>query len=336
MRAAAYTYDEAGEPTIETVELPDPTPGAGEAVVEVAACSLNHSSLWRFERGEYEAPYVSGSDVTGVVEAVGEGAPVAAGDRVVLCPIQTCGTCPRCREGPESLCEEISLYRGGFAERCVVDADRLVPLPGSVTFRQAAVLPIAYMTARQMLRRAEVTAGDRVLIPGATGGVGVAAVQLAGLLGVETVGTTTAPEKAKRLPDLGVDDVVVAEDPDGLRATLEERPPVDAVVNHLGGPYTAVGLEALRRGGRMAVCGMTAGFESTIDIRDVSWDQTRLIGSTMGTQPDLAAIVELVASGRLDVEPAIDREYPLEETAAAFADLADRDVLGKLVVRPDR
>lgn len=340
MHAAAFVYDEDGSPDIEVREFNDPAAGPDEAVVRVEACSLNRSSVWQLRGAEFDAPMVSGSDVAGVVESLGPGAAeatgLAAGDRVVLCPNVTCGACPGCREGPETRCHEFALYRGGFAERCVVDADRLVPLPESVPFVEASVLPIVYMTARRMLDLASVASGDLVFVPGATGGVGVAAVQLADVLGAEVIGTTGSPAKADRLPAMGVDHVVVSDDPDELREELSAFPPFDAVLNHLGGPFTAVGLEALRRGGTMVCCGMTAGWESTVEVASLAWDQKRILGSTMGTQEDLAAVVGLVAEGTLDVGPVVYEEYGLEAVPDAFEAMEGREHVGKLVVRPGR
>jgi len=179
---------------------------------------------------------------------------------VVLCPNETCGTCEFCREAPENLCENFSLYHGGLAERALVDADRLVVLPDEVKTTTAAALPTAYMTAWHMLRRADVTAGDRALVLGATGGVGVACVQLLDVLGAASIGTSTSEAKLRRLSDLGCDVPVEVDSPDALRGAVGE---VDAVLNHLGGEYTRAALDALCRGGRMVICGRTAGDRSS-------------------------------------------------------------------------
>ncbi|NIX21893.1 MAG: alcohol dehydrogenase catalytic domain-containing protein, partial [Actinobacteria bacterium] len=131
MRAAPFVYD-GGEPVVRPQELEDPEPGDGDAVVEVAACSLNHTDLWTLKAGAFDAPYVAGADFAGTVVDAPAGAAVSAGDRVVHCPNRTCGTCRRCREGPENLCESYAIAYGGFAERAAVPADRLVPVPEGV------------------------------------------------------------------------------------------------------------------------------------------------------------------------------------------------------------
>ncbi|MFB6103285.1 MAG: alcohol dehydrogenase catalytic domain-containing protein [Haloplanus sp.] len=335
MRAAAFT-DLIGPDGVSVIDRPTPEPGRGEAVVDVDACSINHHDLWILNGDSAmldptDLPFVSGLDVAGVVRAVGEGVTgVEPGDRVVLCPNETCGTCRFCREGPENLCESYSLYHGGLAEQARVEASRLITLPETVETTTAAALPTAYLTAYHMIRRASVEPGDLLFVPGATGGVGVAAIQLADVLGVRTIGTSSSASKLARLTALGADHTVQGTDPDHLRPAIEDIGSPDAVINHLGGVYTGLGLDVMRRGGRMVVCGRTAGPTSVIDIADLFRGHKRVIGSTMGTQADLERLVDLVAAG--DLSPRIDHTFPLQETAEAFATMEDRDTLGKIVV----
>jgi len=337
MRIAAFS-DLTGPDGVSISNQPTPEPDRGEAVVTVEACAINRHDLWILEGDSAmvdtdDLPFVSGLDVAGTVDAVGEGVTaVEPGDRVVLCPNETCGTCRYCREGPENLCENFSLYHGGLAEAARVQADRLVRLPDSVETVDAAALPTAYMTALHMLRRVEAGPGDLAFIPGVTGGVGVAGVQLADVLGAHSIGTSSSQAKLDCVESLGLDYAIESTDPDEIRAAVTDIGPVDGVLNHLGGEYTQVGLDVLRRGGRMAVCGRTAGGISEIDIPDLFLGHKRVIGSTMGTQGDLERLVGLVADGELT--PEIDGTYPLEETSAAFAAMQDRDSVGKLVVTP--
>jgi NADPH:quinone reductase-like Zn-dependent oxidoreductase len=337
MRAAAFT-DLTGPDGVDVIERPTPDPGPGEARIDVEACSVNHHDLWILEGASAmidptDLPFVSGLDVVGVVDAVGDGVTgVAPGDRVVLCPNLTCGSCRFCREGPENLCASYALYHGGLAEEACVEADRLIGLPDGVDATTAAALPTAYLTAYHMLRRAALEPGDLVFVPGATGGVGVAAVQLADAMGVRSVGTSSSASKLETLADLGADHTIAGTDPDHLRDAVEAVGEPDAVINHLGGEYTGLGLDVMRRGGRMVVCGRTAGPTSEIEIGPLFRTHKRVIGSTMGTQADLERLVGLVADG--DLAPRIDRTYPLDGTADAFAAMRDRKTLGKLVVTP--
>jgi len=335
MRAAAFT-ELTGPEGVGVVDRPAPEPDAGDAVVDVEACAINRHDLWILEGDSAmvaadDLPFVSGLDVAGTVRDVGDGVTgVEPGDSVVLCPNETCGTCRFCREGPENLCAEFSLFHGGLAEQARVGASRLLVLPDGVDATTAAALPTAYMTAYHMLRRAEVGPGDLVFVPGVTGGVGVAAVQLASVFGAETVGTSSSRAKLDRVTELGLDHAVHSTNPDEIRGQVEELGAVDAVLNHLGGEYTELGQRVLRRGGRMVICGRTAGGRSEIDVPDLFLGHKRVIGSTMGTQQDLATIVDLVASG--EFEPEVAATYPLAETGEAFAAMQDRETVGKLVV----
>ncbi|MFT4950257.1 MAG: NADPH:quinone reductase-like Zn-dependent oxidoreductase, partial [Natronomonas sp.] len=188
MRAAAFTQL-TGPDGVDVIEQETPEPGADEAVIDTEACSLNRHDLWILDGDSAmvdgdDLPFVSGLDVAGTVQATGADVRgVEPGDRVVLCPNETCRSCQYCREGPENLCKRFSLFHGGFAEAARVPADRLLALPEGVTTVEAAAVPTAYMTAYHMFRQADLEVGDRVFIPGATGGVGVASVQIADALG---------------------------------------------------------------------------------------------------------------------------------------------------------
>ena len=332
MRAAVFS-DAGGPEAVEIRDVAEPTPGPGEAVVRVEACALNHHDLWILEEGfEGDGPFVPGVDVAGVVDAVGDDVErVAPGDRVVLCPNETCGSCRYCREGPENTCAEYGIYHGGLAERALVNADRLLHLPASVSTTAAAALPVSYMTAWRMLQRADAGLGDRVFVPGATGGVGVAAVQLVDAIGGRSIGTSRSGEKLARLEEVGLDHAIESDDVDEIRTAVEELGEVDVVLNHLGGEFVGLGMDVLRRTGTMVVCGRTAGSTASLDVSDLFWNHKRLVGSTMGTQGDLATLVEMAANG---LEPVVGAEYPLADTARAFADMHDRSAFGKLVVHP--
>lgn len=337
MRVAAFT-ELIGPEGVTIEDVADPEPGPGEAVVDVEACAINRHDLWILEGDSAmvdaaDLPFVSGLDVAGVVERVGEGTAVEPGDRVVLCPNETCGTCRYCREGPENRCEEFSLYHGGLAEKALVAADRLVRLPDGVGAIDAAALPTAYVTAWHMIRRAGIDPGDLVLVPGATGGVGVASIQLLDVFGARSIGTSRSAEKLDRVADLGAGHTIRTDDPGEMAdETLEIGEPA-AVLNHVGGGgYTEAGLRTLERGGRLVICGRTAGDVGEIPLGPFFLSHHRVIGSTMGTQTDLERLVELVADGAL--EPVVGDEFGLEETDDAFATMRDRDAFGKLVIRP--
>lgn len=336
MRAAVFTAFE-GPDAIEVQDRPTPEPAKGEVRIRVRAASVNRHDLKILTAGvgigASDPPFVSGVDVAGEVEAVGPGVEaVDEGDRVVRCPNVTCGRCRPCREGPENRCEQFSVAHGGFAEFVVAPADRLVPLPETVPFDAAGTLPVAYMTAYRMMQRAGVSPGDRVFVPGAAGSVGVAAVSLLSAIGARSVASSSSAEKCERLAEVGADEVVQSDDPDELREAVAAEGEVDAVLDHLGGPFTQVGLDVLRIGGSVSICGQTAGERPTIQLPDLYLEHHTVAGSTMGTQGDLETAVSLAGGGYLD--PPVGATYALDETADAFRDLAARRSFGSLVVRP--
>lgn len=336
MRVAAFTDFGDGD-DVEVQERPDPEPGPEEAVIDVEACSLNRHDLWILQGDsamvtDGALPFVSGLDAAGVVREAGDRAAVSEGDRVVLCPNQTCGTCEFCRDGPETHCKQFMLYHGALAEQALVDSSRLIQLPDSVGFREAAALPTAYLTAWRMLKVGDVGPTDLVYIPGATGGVGVAAVQLADVLGTETIGTSTSKRKLARLEEFGCEYTVQSADPDELVHEVRGIGDPDVVINHLGGEFTQAGLEVMKRAGTMVICGRTAGGGSSFKVAPFFLQHQEIVGSTMGTQPELETLVELLGEEAFD--PPVGDTYTLEETGVAFDDMIERDAFGKLVVEP--
>ena len=213
-----------------------------------------------------------------------------------------------------------------------MEGSRLVSLPDDLSARDAACLPTAYLTAWHMFRKADLVAGDTVFVPGATGGVGVAAVQLADVLGLEAVGTTTSERKADRLRELGCPHVVVSGDTDEIVREVRAVGDIDGALNHLAGEFTAVAAKVLKRGGTQVVCGRTAGSRVDTAAAPFFLQHQEIVGSTMGTQPDLERLVDLAASGVF--EPVVGDTYTLDETGEAFRDMAERDAFGKLVVEP--
>lgn len=336
MRTAVFTGFGGGE-NVEIRERPTPSPGNGEAVIDVEACSLNRHDLWILQGdsamvSKDALPFVTGLDAAGIVREAGPETDVSEGDRVLLCPNETCGECRYCRQGPENLCSSFSLYHGALAEEALVDASRLISLPDSIDFTEAAALPTAYLTAWRMLKEADAGASDLVFVPGATGGVGVAAVQLADAIGANAVGTSTSAEKLSRLESLGCEHTIKSADTTEIVEEIEAIGSVDAVINHLAGEFTQAGLEVLRRGGSMVICGRTAGDTSEFDIAPFFLSHHRIVGSTMGTQPELETLVELLADGAFT--PPIGETYSLYETGEAFDDMADREAFGKLIIEP--
>ncbi|QWC85182.1 zinc-binding dehydrogenase [Nocardioidaceae bacterium] len=351
MRAAVLTRF-GGPDAVELRDVPDPFPGPGQARVRVLAAATNNTDLWTREgaygadddpdarsgwRGVVDFPRIQGADVVGVVDSVGEGAdPALVGRRVLVDPATYADLDPAQaarRPGlePELLGVLGSEYDGGFAELCVVDADHVHDVTGSpLTDAQLACLPIAYGTAVGMLERGEVREGETVLVTGASGGVGLAAVQLAVARGCRVV-AQTSPGNEAVLREAGADAAI---DRDG--GTLFGHTPLslDAVVDIVGGPAMSRLLPRLRPGGRWIVAGAVAGPVVELDLRRLYLHNRRLVGSTMHRPADFPTLVAAAVAG--DVAPRVERTYALEHVHDAHAHLAGRTATGKIVVIPTR
>jgi len=243
----AITFHKPGGPEVLRYEdVPDPMPGPGQVLVRVHACALNHLDLIVRGRGPAAGlpwPHITGADGAGVVAGLGPGvAGVELGAAVALNPALSCGACPYCRAGEQSLCEHFGILgrdaRGAMAEFVVVPAANLYPLPVDLSFVQAAAAPLVNMTAwRMLITKAQVCPGERVLIVGAGGGVATAAIQIAKLAGAIVYASTGGPEKARRAREIGADQVVDYRSADVVSAIMDLTggEGVDVVVDSVGG-----------------------------------------------------------------------------------------------------
>jgi NADPH:quinone reductase-like Zn-dependent oxidoreductase len=317
-------------------DFPDPTPGAGDVIVRVRAASLNYHDIFT-RRGmpgiKVPLPMIIGLDVAGEIVAVGPGVEGwSVGDRVVADP-------PNRVEG--GLMGET--MHGGLAELCRVRAHQLVRLPDDVSFTDAAALPCAYGTALRMIETVgAVQPGEKVLILGASGGVGVCSVMLAKMAGAEVIVAASSQEKLDRLAEIGADHGINYAEEDFARACTakfgrahvrgRDSGGVDVVVNFTGGDTWVKSLRCLRKGGRLLTCGATAGFNPTEDIRYIWTFELQIRGSNGWMREDLHRLLDLVRSQRLKV--LIDRVYSLDESRDAVQALEERKFFGKLVIAP--
>jgi alcohol dehydrogenase len=231
---------------------------------------------------------------------------------------------------------------GGMAEYCLVAADQLIAMPAAVSFEDAASLPVAYGTAHRMLiTHQTVNAGERVLVLGASGGVGTGCVILAKLLGAEVIACASSAEKLDRLKALGADEVVNYRDTDWSKWAVEKygKPQrrtyeggVDVVINFTGGDTWVPSLRCLKRGGKLLVCGATAGYDPKEDLRYVWSFELKIIGSNSFYDDNLAALMQLIGDGKM--KPVIDKVLPLEKAREGLRLIEDREVIGKVVVTP--
>lgn len=325
----------------ERRDLPELKPAPDEVVVHVENCGLNHLDLWLEEAGlpvKVPLPRTPGGEVSGRIAGIGNGVTDwKIGDAVAVQSNLFCGECEFCKEGEESLClrgELLGITRdGGFAEQVVVPARASVRLPDGVDFESSAALTLAGSTAMHMLtHRTQVRSGDWVLAIGGASGVGSAAIQIARQLGARVISTGSNEIKRVLAKKLGADFVVDSNDADwpGEVRKLTNKRGVDLIVEHVGGEVLSKCFDCLARNGTIVTCGATAGRVVSLNLWPFFVKQHRLIGSYGRNRADIQATLEWIAAGKL--KPVIDSVFPLNETAAAFAKLRGRQVLGKVVI----
>ncbi len=313
---------------------PMPAAVEGHVVIRVRASSFNYHDVFTV-RGmpgiKVPLPVVVGLDMAGEIAEIGGGvAGWKMGDRVLVNPLNK----------KKGLMGE--MLDGGMAQYCLVAADQLVAMPAGVSFEDAAALPVAYGTAHRMLITHDtVRKGDRVLVLGASGGVGTGCVILAKHLGAEVIACTSSTEKMKKLRELGADEVINVKETDFSKWAVEKygKPQrrsydggVDVVINFTGGDTWHPSLRCLKRGGRLLVCGATAGYDPKEDLRYIWSFELKVIGSNSFYDDDLQALMKLVAAGNM--RPVIDKVLPLEQAREGLRLIQDREVIGKVVVAP--
>jgi NADPH:quinone reductase-like Zn-dependent oxidoreductase len=324
-------------------DVPDPVPAADEVVVRVRACGLNRLDLW-MEEGKLpvpvQLPRIPGSEISGKVLAPGRDvSDWRAGDRVAIQSNLFCGHCEFCLRGDESIClngQLLGVQRdGGFAEQVVVPASALVRLPANVDFAASAALTLAGSTAMHMLtQRASVRPGDWVLVMGGASGVGSAAIQIARHLGGKVISTGSSEAKRRFASGLGAGHVIDSTKPDWPSEVREitGKRGVDLVVEHIGGDVLLQCFTCLARGGTIVTCGATAGREVQLKLWAFFVKEQKLVGSYGRSRKDIQAVLEWAAQGK--IKPATTQVFPLEQTAAAFTALRQRQVMGKVIVEP--
>lgn len=342
MKAVAIR-SHGGPEVVNLEDLPDPQPGPGQVVVAVKAAALNHLDIW-VRKGwpglKLSFPHVLGSDVAGVVEAVGAGADgVKAGDAVVVNPSLGCGRCERCLAGEENLCRKFVILgehvSGGQAQKLAVSARNVLPKPARLSFEEAAAVPLTFMTAwHALVRRAKLRPGETVLVHAAGSGVGVAAVQIAKLIGARVIATAGSDAKLEKAKGLGADEVVNYETQDFAQEVrrLTDKKGVEVVFEHVGKKTWEKSILAAAIGGRITTVGATTGFDPLTDLRHVFFRQISILGSTMGTAGDLVEVLKFVGEGRL--RPVVDRVLPLADARKGQDLLSDRAQFGKIVLVP--
>lgn len=343
MRAVRIT-EHGGPEVLELTEVAVPDPQAGEVLVQVGAVALNNTDLWTREggygrpgdpkatsgwRGPIDFPRIQGADVAGRVVAVGAGVEEGlVGRRVVVDPAiyDT--------EGPDA--NPVGLMGserdGGYAEYVTAPAERVHDVSESpLTDDQLATLPTAYGTALGMIERGRLRKGETVLVSGASGGVGLALVQIARARGARVIAVSSGP-KIDAVREAGAHDVVdrAGDLAEQIRAAAPEG--IDVALDVVAGELVSEGLPLLREGGRWVIAGALGGYEVSFDVRRLYLHNAQVIGSAMHTPTHFGLLMDLAR--RAEVQPVVAAVFPLDQAARAQEELSRRGHVGKIVMRP--
>lgn len=339
----AIVFSEHGGPgVLRHIEVPDPHVSPNEVLVRVRACALNHLDLW-VRKGlpgvAIPLPHIPGSDIAGEVVRVGERVShVRVGERVLLQPGISCGSCPQCVAGHDNFCRYYTLFGymvdGGCAEFVKAPAANVVPIPAHLSFEAAAAVPLTFLTAWHMLiNRAQLKPAETVLVLAAGSGVGSAAIQIAKVTGARVIATAGSEFKLQKAKELGADEAILHSKRDFAKDVkkLTDNQGVDVVVEHVGEATWEQSIHSLAPGGRLVTCGATTGWEGELDIRYIFTRHISILGSFMGYKSELYDVLDLVGRGLL--KPVIDKVLPLGRCAEAHARLERREQFGKIVLQ---
>ncbi len=332
---AVVLHEHGGLEKLQYVtDFPDPVVIEGHVVIRVGATSFNYHDVFTV-RGmpgiKVPMPMIIGLDLAGEILEIGAGVTGwNKGDRVLVNPLNK----------KKGLMGE--MMHGGLAEKCLVAADQLIAMPTDVSYEQAASLPVAYGTAHRMIiTHNTIKKGDKVLVLGASGGVGTGCVLLAKQLGAEVIACASSDDKIQRLKDLGADHVINYKTMDFSKWAVEKfgKPQrrnyeggVDVVINFTGGDTWGPTLRCVKRGGKILVCGATAGYDPKEDLRYVWSFELQIIGSNSFYDENLKALMDMIQQGTM--KPVIDEVLPLERAAEGLRLIENREVFGKVIIKP--
>jgi len=340
----AIIFSEHGGPDVlRYTEVPEPKISVTEVLVRVRACALNHLDLW-VRRGlpgiTFPMPHIPGSDIAGEVAKVGDLVTrVKVGQRVVLAPGVSCGQCQYCVSGADNFCRRYTnfgyMIDGGCAEYVRSPEVNCIPIPGDLSFDEAAAMPLVFLTAWHMLiTRIQLQPGEDVLVLGAGSGVGSAAIQIAKLVGARVIATAGSDAKLQKAKELGAHEVInhskqnIADEV----KRLTDRRGVDVVFEHVGVATWDMSVASLAANGRLITCGATTGYEAKLDLRYLFSRQHTIMGSYMGSKGELYAVLKL--AGQRKLRAVIDRVLPLAQCAHAHELMEHREQFGKIVLNP--
>jgi alcohol dehydrogenase len=352
MKAVVFE-EHGGTEVLQYTDIPDPEPGPYEVLIQVKAAGANFNDVWA-RRGmpgmKVIFPHVSGSDVAGVVAALGSevsgsgfgSSPLQVGDEVVVHPGLSCRTCDFCVTGQEFFCRQFRIWGfqsgpndGGHSEYVTLPAVNALPKPANLSFEEAASMPLVLETAwRMLVTRAKIQPGEHVLIWGGVGGLGTMAIQICRLYGANPIPVVGGSEKVALAEQLGAVNVIDRKSQDVVAEVkaITGKAGADVVFEHSGEETWPTSMAALRWGGRIVVCGASTGFAAVTDLRFLWNKQQNLLGSHLSNKAELSAALKAVEAG--SIKPVIDQVMSLSEVGKGQQLMEDLKVQGKVVYVP--
>lgn len=348
MKAAVfreYNKDPEKVVKIEDVDVPKIKPN--EVLIKVEAAAYNYNDIWAIwgEPVQVPLPHISGSDVAGTVEEVGELVTTfKKGDRVVSHSNLSCRVCDYCTSGREYDCPKRMIWGfqtgpldGGFAEYARLPEVNVAKLPDNVSFEDAAAVSMVGMTSWHMLvGRAKIEPEHTVLIMGGTSGVGSIGIQIAKLYNCTVIATAGSDAKMEKCKELGADYVINHRDPNWYKEVrkLTNKQGIDVVFEHIGKSVFAREVSLLKMGGTLVTTGATTGYDTEMDLRYLFFKGLNLLGSTQGTKAELSKVIYWVSKGK--IKPLIDEVLPFSRMVEGHRRMIDGKIMGKLVTTPPK
>ena len=339
-------------------DFPDPVAGKNEVIIDIKYCGINHLDIWTrqgivAETGKkIRLPHICGCDIVGTTTAIN-------GQRVMIYPGVSCGKCQYCISSSnrtttrrsrrrnnnngndnkrENLCSQFAIiggwsdYNGGYAERVAVPEKNVIRLPSALKDETAATLAVSYLTAWNMLQTNGASRNKKILVYGASSGVGMATIQLAKALGATVITTVSGNSKHGFAKKLGAHHIIDRTRQDIVEEVKKIVPTgVDIVIDHVGTATWASSIAALRQGGIMAVCGTTSGNEATVPVRMFYTKQIIMVGSLLGTRAQLQELINFVI--RKKIQPVIDSVFTLQDAKEAQKKMEAGLHAGKILLR---
>jgi len=336
-----------GPDVLQIHDVPRPEPGPDEVLIKVAYCGVNPvdrsliAGRWTWR----QLPHTPGSEVSGTIESVGPLVHhVKPGDNVALALRLFCGQCHYCKLGREEACSFDPrsatapyaygiMTEGGYADYIVAPGRNAIAVPDGVALEAASCAALDGLTAWHMIDRARVAAGDRVLVMGASGGLGLFFIQMARMRGAVVYAVTSQMNHAERMKELGASEVIdrTSQDISRTARELTGGRGVDVALDPIGAGTWEASIGALAPLGRYATCGILTGPEVTLKLPPFYAQQQEIVGSTGGNRADLSHVLDALASGR--VTATVWKQFPLEEARHALDALNAKDRLGKVLLK---